>query len=90
MRVNRQQSARERRDRDAGQATQDWLQAEREIQAFVEAIADSHDYDEDIRAKELKGKGAGAIFEVLSQCDVQSGIAVVDAGVPCAGGGAAR
>jgi transaldolase len=39
---------------------------------FEKAIADSHDYDEDIRAMALHGKGAGAIYESLSQCDVQS------------------
>jgi transaldolase len=39
---------------------------------FEKAIADSHDYDEDIRAMALKGKGAEAIYEALSQSDVQS------------------
>ena len=39
---------------------------------FEKAIADSHDYDEDIRAMALHGKGAGAIYESLSQRDVQS------------------
>jgi transaldolase len=39
---------------------------------FEKAIADSHDYDEDIRAMALKGKGAEAIYEALSQRDVQS------------------
>ena len=39
---------------------------------FEKAIADSHDYDEDIRATALKGKGAEAIYETLSQRDVQS------------------
>ena len=39
---------------------------------FEKAIADSHDYDEDIRAMTLKGKGAEAIYETLSQRDVQS------------------
>jgi transaldolase len=39
---------------------------------FEKAIADSHDYDEDIRAMALKGKGAEAIYETLSQRDVQS------------------
>jgi hypothetical protein len=39
LEINRQQSARERRDRHDGQAAQVWLQAERAIQA----IADSHD-----------------------------------------------
>jgi transaldolase len=36
------------------------------------AIADSHDYGEDIRAMALTGKGAEAIYEALSQCDVRS------------------
>ena len=39
---------------------------------FEKAIADSHDYDEDIRALALEGKGAEAIYESLSQRDVQS------------------
>jgi transaldolase len=39
---------------------------------FEKAIADSQDYDEDIRAMALKGKGAEAIYETLSQRDVQS------------------
>ena len=39
---------------------------------FEKAIADSHDYDEDIRAMALHGKGAAAIYEALSQRDVQS------------------
>ena len=39
---------------------------------FEKAIVDSHDYDEDIRAMALKGKGANAIYESLSQRDVQS------------------
>jgi transaldolase len=39
---------------------------------FEKAIADSHDYDEDIRALALKGKDAEAIYEALSQRDVQS------------------
>jgi transaldolase len=39
---------------------------------FEKAIADSHGYDEDIRAMALKGKGAEVIYETLSQCDVQS------------------
>jgi transaldolase len=39
---------------------------------FEKAIADSHDYDEDIRAMALRGKGAEAIYETLSHCDVQS------------------
>lgn len=38
---------------------------------FEKAIADNHDYDEDIRAMALKGKGAEAIYEALSQRDVQ-------------------
>jgi transaldolase len=39
---------------------------------FEKAIADSHDYDDDIRAMALKGEGANAIYEALSQRDVQS------------------
>jgi transaldolase len=39
---------------------------------FEKAIADSHDYDEDIRALALEGKGVQAIYETLSQRDVQS------------------
>jgi transaldolase len=39
---------------------------------FEKAIADSHDYDEDIRAMVLKRKSAEAIYEILSQRDVQS------------------
>jgi transaldolase len=39
---------------------------------FEKAIADSHDYDKDIRAMALKGKGAKEIYEALSHRDVQS------------------
>jgi transaldolase len=39
---------------------------------FEKAIADSHDYDEDIRAMAHEGKGAEAIYETLSQHDVKS------------------
>ena len=39
---------------------------------FEKAIADSHDYDADIRAMALKGKGAEAIYESLTQRDVES------------------
>jgi len=39
---------------------------------FEKAIADSHDYDEDIRAIAFSGKGAETIYETLSQRDVQS------------------
>jgi transaldolase len=39
---------------------------------FEKAIADSHDYDEEIRALALAGKDANAIYETLSQRDVQS------------------
>jgi transaldolase len=39
---------------------------------FETAIVKSHDYDEDIRAMAIKGKGAEAIYETLSQRDVQS------------------
>lgn len=39
---------------------------------FEKAISDSHDYDEDIRAMARKGNGVDAIYETLSQRDVQS------------------
>ncbi len=39
---------------------------------FEKAIAESHDYDEDIRTISLEGKSAEAIYEALSQRDVQS------------------
>lgn len=39
---------------------------------FEKAIAESHDYDGEIRALALEGKGAEAIYETLSQRDVQS------------------
>lgn len=39
---------------------------------FEKAIADSREYDADIRAMALKGKGAEAIYETISQRDVQS------------------
>jgi transaldolase len=39
---------------------------------FEKAIAESHDYDEDIRAMALKGEGVKAIYETLSQRDVES------------------
>jgi transaldolase len=39
---------------------------------FEKAIVDSHDYDEDIRAMALQGKGAEAIYESISQRDVAS------------------
>ncbi len=39
---------------------------------FEKAIADSHDYDEDIQSMALEGKGAQVIYETLSQRDVQS------------------
>lgn len=38
---------------------------------FEKAIADSHDYDGDIRSLALEGKGVEAIYETLSQRDVQ-------------------
>jgi transaldolase len=38
---------------------------------FEQAIADSHDYDDDIRAMALEGKSVAAIYEALSQQDVQ-------------------
>ena len=39
---------------------------------FERAIADSHDYDDDIRSIAFSGKGAETIYETLSQCDVRS------------------
>jgi hypothetical protein len=45
---------------------------------FEKAIADSHDYDEDIRAMALKGKGAEAIYETISQRDVRSAADIID------------
>jgi transaldolase len=39
---------------------------------FEKAIADSHDYDEDIRSIASSGKGAETIYETLSQRDVRS------------------
>jgi transaldolase len=39
---------------------------------FEKAIVESHDYDEDVRAMVFDGKGAKAIYEALSQRDVQS------------------
>jgi transaldolase len=39
---------------------------------FEKAIVESHDYDEDIRAMVLEGKSVKAIYEALSQRDVQS------------------
>ena len=39
---------------------------------FEKAIVDSHDYDGDIRGMALEGKDAEAIYEALSQRDVQS------------------
>ena len=39
---------------------------------FEKAIADSHDYDENIRAMALEGKDAKAIYEALSHRDVQN------------------
>lgn len=39
---------------------------------FEKAIAGSHDYDEDIRVMVEEGKGVTAIYEALSQRDVQS------------------
>jgi transaldolase len=39
---------------------------------FEKAIAESHDYDEDIRAMALTGRDAEAIYETLSQRDVQN------------------
>ena len=38
---------------------------------FEKAIVDSHEYDEDIRSMALEGKGVTAIYETLSQRDVQ-------------------
>ena len=39
---------------------------------FEKAIVESHDYDEDIRAMALEGKGVKEIYEALSLGDVQS------------------
>jgi transaldolase len=39
---------------------------------FEKAIAESHEYDEDIGAMALEGKSAEAIYESLSQGDVES------------------
>ncbi len=39
---------------------------------FEKAIAESHDYDDDIKGLAVKGDGAKAIYENLSQQDVQS------------------
>ncbi len=39
---------------------------------FEKAIVDSHEYDEDIRTMAREGKGVKAIYETLSQRDVQS------------------
>jgi transaldolase len=39
---------------------------------FEKAIVESHDYDEEIRALALQGKDAAAIYETLSQRDVES------------------
>lgn len=38
---------------------------------FEKAIVDSHEYDDDIRTLALEGKGVNAIYETLSQRDVQ-------------------
>jgi len=40
--------------------------------SIFEAIVDSHEYDEDIRAMALEGTGVNAIYVTLSQRDVQS------------------
>ena len=39
---------------------------------FEKAIVDSHDYDEDVRVMAREGKGVTAIYEAISQHDVQS------------------
>jgi transaldolase len=39
---------------------------------FEKAIVDSHEYDQDIRTMASEGKGVNAIYETLSQRDVQS------------------
>ena len=39
---------------------------------FEKAIVDSHEYDADIRTLALEGKGVNAIYETLSQRDVQN------------------
>lgn len=38
---------------------------------FEKAMVDSHEYDEDIRTMALEGKGMTAIYDTLSQSDVQ-------------------
>ncbi len=38
---------------------------------FEKAISGSPDYDEDIQAQSLAGKGVQSIYEAISQCDVQ-------------------
>jgi transaldolase len=39
---------------------------------FEKAIVESHDYDGDIQALALQGEGAAAVYETLSQGDVES------------------
>ena len=39
---------------------------------FEKAILESHDYDEDVRTLALEGRSAEAIYETISQRDVQS------------------
>jgi transaldolase len=39
---------------------------------FEKAIADSHEYDEEIESMALKGKAAGDIYDAISRRDVQS------------------
>src|SRR5512133_1782556 len=39
---------------------------------FEKAIVESHDYDEDIRAMAVEGKSAEAIYEAMTQQDVQT------------------
>jgi transaldolase len=39
---------------------------------FEKAIVESHDYDGDIQALALQGKGTAAVYETLSQRDVES------------------
>ena len=39
---------------------------------FEQAIGETHDYDDDIRAMALEGKGVAEIYEALSAGDVQA------------------
>ena len=43
-----------------------------QLRHLIEEDVDSHEYDEDIRTMALERKGVNAIYETLSQRDVQS------------------